>query len=202
MYYKGVVGADAEEWLVKPDGTGHRPLVPARGGASWSSDGKWLYYIAHSHDPLNSSTHRIPVDGGQEILVRDGAIGLAVSSDGGTAYFSPSDDRQGEIWKATPADSGTAEPLNTGLQSRIPLWPHQYVLSPDDAWLATPLRDRGTTNLWVISTMDGSLKQITDFGERATTIGRQVSWSRDGRHVIAALMVTDADIVLLEGWLR
>ena len=65
--------------------------------------------------------------------------------------------------------------------------------------LATPLRDHGTTNLGLISTDDGSLRKITDFGQRSTTIGRQVSWSNDSKYIFAALMETDADIVLLDG---
>jgi Tol biopolymer transport system component len=79
------------------------------------------------------------------------------------------------------------------------VWPHQYTLSPDDRWLAAPLKDRGTTNLWIISTKDGSLRQVTDFQQRPTTIGRQVSWSTDGKYIFAALVETDADIVLLKG---
>ena len=79
------------------------------------------------------------------------------------------------------------------------MWPHQYALSSDDLWLATPLKDRGTTNLWIISTKDGSLRQVTDFQQRSTTIGRQVSWSADNRYIFAALVETDADIVLLKG---
>ena len=62
--------------------------------------------------------------------------------------------------------------------------------------------DQGTTNLWTISTKDGELRQITDFGQRPTMICRQVSWSSDSRYIFAALMETDADIVLLDGALR
>ena len=93
-------------------------------------------------------------------------------------------------------------PLITNLQPRIPMYPHHYALSFDDRWLATPLMDRGTTNLWLISTEDGSLHQITDFQQRSTIIGRQVSWSSDNKYIFAALLETDADIVLLEGALR
>ena len=46
------------------------------------------------------------------------------------------------------------------------------------------------------------LRQITDFGQRPTMICRQVSWSSDSRYIFAALMETDADIVLLGGALR
>jgi Tol biopolymer transport system component len=122
-----------------------------------------------------------------------------VTSDGSTGYFSPATHRQGEVWRVSPVDSGTPEPLVDNLQSRIPMWPHQYDLSPDDEWLATPLKDRDTTNIWVISTADASLHQITDFQKRPTLITRQTSWSSDSKYIFAALLESDADIVLLEG---
>ncbi len=91
--------------------------------------------------------------------------------------------------------------MSTSLQSRVPLWPHHYDLSSNDQWLATPLKDHGTTNLWMISTKNGLLRQVTDFQQRATLIGRQVSWSRDNKYIFAALVEMDTDVVLLEGTL-
>jgi Tol biopolymer transport system component len=200
VYIKHRAGVGTEEWLVNSDGTEQHSLV-AGAGASWSHDGEWLYYITGA--TLNSAaeqcTHKIHVDSKQSVPVRCGAAGLVVTSDGTTAYFSPSAYRPGEVWKATPVDTGTPEPLVTNLKARIPVWPHQYDLSSDDRWLAAPLKDHETTNLWIISTEDGSLRQVTDFQQRPTTIGRQVSWSTDNKYIFAALVETDADIVLLEG---
>jgi hypothetical protein len=51
----------------------------------------------------------------------------------------------------------------------------------------------------VLSTTTGQWRQATDFGERATFIARRVSWSSDGRSVLAAVAEGDADIVMLEG---
>jgi Tol biopolymer transport system component len=73
-------------------------------------------------------------------------------------------------------------------------------LSPDDHWLAVPLKDAGTTNLWTISTADGSFRQITDFN-RPTLIAREVSWSPDGKFIYAAVVDIDADIMLFDGML-
>jgi Tol biopolymer transport system component len=63
-----------------------------------------------------------------------------------------------------------------------------------------PLKDAGTTNLWVVSTAEGSFRQITDF-HRPTLIARQVSWSPDGKYIYAAVVEIDADIMLLDGLL-
>jgi Tol biopolymer transport system component len=201
-YWKGRIGSDAEQWLVRPDGTESTRLVQVRGGAAWSGDGEWLYYMPPIVEAEGGITCRVHVDGGEPVLVRRGAAGLLVTSDGSTAYFCPSDDRPEEVWRVSPVESGTPEPFFSIDPSRIPLWPHMYALSPDDRWLAAPFRERGTTDLFLISTEDGSLRQVTDFQGRATTIGRQVSWSSDGKHVFAALMESDADIVLLEGALQ
>jgi WD40 repeat protein len=84
--------------------------------------------------------------------------------------------------------------------SRVPIW--QIVnpaLSPDGKWLAQALTDGFTTNIWALSTASGEWRQITDFGEPATFIARHVSWSSDGRSILAAVAEGDSDIVLLEG---
>ena len=84
-------------------------------------------------------------------------------------------------------------------QSRIPFVPQGYVLSPDNRWLTMPLRDAGTTNIWGFPTDGGPPRQFTDFGQRSILIARQVSWAPDGKSIYAAVVETDADIVVLDG---
>ena len=200
VYYRQRTGEVATLRLIRPDGTGERRLTETAGGASWSRDGNWVYHMSPSGaGRVTRRTERIRVDGGDPLPVRDGAAGILLSSDGRTGYFSPSTARQGEVWRASPVATGVAELLIGDLQSRLPLWPHHYHLSSDDRWLATPLADGGTTNLWIVSTADGSLRRITDYGERAILIGRQVSWSNDDRAIFAAVLEMDADVVQLEG---
>jgi Tol biopolymer transport system component len=74
-------------------------------------------------------------------------------------------------------------------------------LSPDEKWLAQPLIDGASTNLWLISAADGSMRRITDFGDRAVVIARRVSWSRDSRFIYAAVAEIDADVVVLRNLL-
>jgi len=73
------------------------------------------------------------------------------------------------------------------------------VISPDGKWLALPLVDNGTANIWTVSTADGAFRQLTDFGRRSTFIARRVSWSSDGRSIFAALGEGEGDVVLLAG---
>jgi len=104
-----------------------------------------------------------------------------------------------EIRAATPEDA-PFRVLARIPPSRVPIW--QIVnpaLSPDGKWLAQALTDGFTSNVWVLSTTTGELRQMTDFGERATFIARRVSWSSDGRSILAAVAEGDSDIVLLEG---
>ena len=127
-----------------------------------------------------------------------------IGSDGSTLYYlseRPLVDGtpEFEIRAATPED-GPVRVLARIPASRVPIW--QIVnpaLSPDGKWLAQALTDGVTTNLWALSTTTGDWRQITDFGERATFIVRRVSWSSDGRSILAAVAEGDSDIVLLEG---
>ena len=73
------------------------------------------------------------------------------------------------------------------------------VLSPNGQSLALPLTDGFSTNIWVLPTSGGSLRQLTDFGQRPTYIARRVTWTTDGKWLVAALGLGVADVVLLRG---
>ena len=90
-------------------------------------------------------------------------------------------------------------PLALYARSRVPFWPTGHALSRDNRWIAVPLKDGATTNIWAIPTSGGPFRQLTDFGRRAILIARQVSWSPDGKIIYAAVAESDADIVLLDG---
>jgi Tol biopolymer transport system component len=199
VYIKQDGSGVTEQWLTDPDGSDRRLLTATGGGAFWSHDGQWLYSM--EGPPTEDgiwSTVKLNLDTGETLPVGDEIVGLMITSDGSTGYFSPSTARVGEVWNITPVEGGIRTPLRTDLGPRVPLIPHEYALSPDDAWLATPLMDQGTTNLWLISTADGALRQVTDFQHEPTLICREVSWSSDSRYVFAALMKTSADIVLID----
>src|SRR5262249_25444440 len=102
-----------------------------------------------------------------------------------------------EIHAATP-DNGPSRLIGDIPASRVASW--QIVnpsLSPDGQWLALPLTDGFTTNVWALSTANGEWRQVTDFGDRVTFIARRVAWSADGSSILAAVGEGDADIVLL-----
>jgi len=190
------------EWLVSPDGSYLRQLVPHGSGASWSPDGRWLYY------GIDHCIEKVPVEGGaaKRVLCQHNPGAESLSADGLTLYYYDSADNTVggvEVWKARP-ENGPAALLARVPPSRIPFdgWLWQQVLSPDGNWLAAPFFDQGTTNLWVQSANGGPMRQLTDFGERSVLIVRRISWSPDGRYIYAAVADTDADIVVLDGLLQ
>jgi tricorn protease-like protein len=147
---------------------------------------------------------KVSVDGGAAVTVTSERVRNVIGVDGTTLYYlidrSLADGTpEFEVRTATP-ENAPFHVLARIPASRVPIW--QIVnpaLSPDGKWLAQALTDGLTTNVWALSTTSGEWRQITDFGDRATFIARRVSWSSDGRAVLAAVAEGDSDIVMLEG---
>jgi eukaryotic-like serine/threonine-protein kinase len=197
---RGRRGFDFGVWLVDPDGTNLRNIAEKGLGMAWSPNGLWIYYAESSAGPL----YKVPASGGTPIRVRSEPTRNVIGLHGDTVYFMVErallDGRpEIEIRAATPED-GPSRALARVPASRVPSW--QIVnpaLSPDGEWLAMPLTDGITTNVWALSTRTGTWRQVTDFGNRATFIVRRVSWSSDGGSILAAVAEGDADVVLLNG---
>jgi Tol biopolymer transport system component len=197
---KGHTGLDFGVWLVNPDGGNVRNVAPLGLGMAWSPDGRWLYYSDTSAGALK----KVAASGGEAILVRPERTRNVIGLHEGTLYYAIErpliDGRpEHEIRAASPED-GPSRLVARIPASRVASW--QIInpaLSPDGQWLALPLTDGDATNIWVISTKTGEWRQVTDFGDRAIFIARRVSWSPDGKSLLAAVGEGDADIVLLEG---
>ncbi|HEY1303201.1 MAG TPA: hypothetical protein VGF24_06610, partial [Vicinamibacterales bacterium] len=200
---KGHTGFDFGVWLVNPDGTNLRNVVRQGLGMAWSPDGRWVYYTESSAGTL----YKISAAGGVPVKVRSEPTRNVVGVTDTTLYYMVErpllDGRpEFEIRAASP-ENGASHALARVPASRVPGW--QIVnpaLSPDGEWLAMPLTDGFTTNVWVLSTRTGAWRQVTDFNGRSTFIARRVSWSPDGKSVLAAVGEGDADIVLLDGLVK
>jgi Tol biopolymer transport system component len=195
-------------WLVNPDGSNLRNVANPGLGPAWSADGRWLYYSTRSAAAATDVVLRkVPAGGGAAVTVTSENVRNVIGSDGSTLYYlfeRPLIDGSPdfEIRAATP-ENAVPRLLARIPASRVPIW--QIVnpsLSPDGKWLAQALTDGFTTNLWALRTTTGQWRQITDFGTRTTFIARRVSWSSDGRFLLAALGDGDADIVMLEGLIK
>jgi serine/threonine protein kinase len=205
---RGNQGLTFGVWLVDSDGSNLRNAANPGLGPAWSSNGRWVYYSTWSGAaPTDVVLKKVLVDGGMPVTVRTERLRDASGVHGSTLYYTverPLVDGtpEFEIRAATP-EGEVSRVLARIPASRVPIGQIVHpALSPDGKWLAQALTDGFTTNIWAISTATGEWRQITDFGERATFIARSVSWSPDGRFIMAAVAEGDSDIVLLEGLTR
>jgi Tol biopolymer transport system component len=200
---KDLPGLEFGVWLVSSDGTNLRNVARPGLGMGWSPDGEWLYYS----DIRARAFKKVRVSGGAPVTVRSELGRNVIGVTGTTLYFMVEgqliDGRPDyEIRAATPED-GPSRLVARIPASRVASWQVlNPALSPDGQWLALPLTDGHTTNVWALSTATGEWRQVTDFGDRATFIARRVSWSPDGKFIFAAVGEGDTDIVLLDGLVR
>ena len=152
---------------------------------------------------------KVPIDGGPAVSVRCGnANASAPTPDGSALYLvnlliKSNGILDHEIGVARP-ENGPSTVLARVTGARVPVNRRQLtpVLSPDGKWLAMPLSDGATTNIWVQPTSGEAMRPLTDFSDRSVMIARRVSWSPDSKYVYAAVADTDADIVLFDGLVR
>jgi eukaryotic-like serine/threonine-protein kinase len=189
--------------LIHPDGSRFRPFVDQGVGAGWSRDGRWLYYtVGLESEP---QLEKRPIAGGAPVRVIDGfACFIDEAPDGSGILYGVRTGSKSADWEIRRrAPDGTTTALGTIPGARLPLSDtlFQTTASPDGQWLATPLVDGETTNLWVMPASGGPLVPLTDFGDQPTMIARRIAWSPDSQYVYAALAETDTDIVLWDGLL-
>ncbi len=195
-------GWSVDLWVIRPDGTGRRKVDSAAGWAVWSGDGQWLYYGISKANVWQ--LWKAPADGGPPVQVRaENAQAPALSPDGRTLYYLVplGDVGYSPIELRVGATSGGSSRLLTRIPGwRLPSWQIlSLVMSPDGGEMAALLNDGPATNIWTISTADGGLRAVTDFGREPVFISRRVSWSSNGSHIYAAVGRGDADVVLLAG---
>jgi Tol biopolymer transport system component/predicted Ser/Thr protein kinase len=196
--------ADVTLWLARPDGSEPHDLGVFGAWACWSGDGTWLYYSVLENGVYE--IRKIRIADSRIVTVRtDNAIGCDLARDGSALYYGKVLTQSTGSWDfeirvASPED-GPSRLLGQVSGSRVPTTAVNFhaLLSPDGAWLAMPLLDGATTNLWAISTVTGEWRQLTDFSDRNVMIARRIAWSRDGRHIYASVSDVDSDIVMLAG---
>jgi serine/threonine protein kinase/WD40 repeat protein len=196
-------------WVIQPDGSGLHELVARGFGPCWTRDGRELVY-ATGQDAPALSLERIGLDGGAPVVVRGDASTPALAPDGRTLYYVHGLRHEllglrGDLQICcSPLGEGPSHEIGRIAASRVPVSARllQLFLSPDGQWLAVPLVDGATSNVWALPTSGGPMKQLTDFGDRCNVIARSVSWSADSQFVFAAVAETETDIVLFDGLIK
>jgi Tol biopolymer transport system component len=192
-----------ELWLMGPDGRGQRLFMPGGFSATWSPDGEWLYYSL-GIESGNTRIEKRSVRTNEVVAIRESSRGSPLAVRASALYFCvlSADGHHWEIRRASPED-GPSVVLGSVSMGRVPLSGLLLVfaLSPDDRWLATALLDGATTNIWMMPADGGPLHQVTDFGDRPTTIARQMWWAPDNRSIFAAVAETQSDVIVLDGLL-
>jgi Tol biopolymer transport system component len=195
-------------WLIRPDGSELHELVHRGWGPCWERDGRHLIYTTGQDGPTR--LERIAMDGGAPVVVRTDASTPAVAADGRTLYYVHGLKPEllgllGDLEICCAAiGEGPSHTIGRIAASRVPVSVRllQLFLSPDGQWLATPLLDGATSNVWALPTSGGPIRPLTDFGDRSNVIARSVSWSADGQSLFAAIAETETDIVLFDGLIR
>jgi serine/threonine protein kinase len=195
---------DVTLWVVNSDGSDPRDLGVVGAWACWSGDGRWLYYSALEKGIYH--IRKVRTEDRQVVDVRqDDAVGCAVGPDGSVLYYAKVLVQSTGLWdielRAARPETAPSVSLGRISASRIPVDPVdiQPYVSPDGQWLAMPLVDGATTNLWALSTQTGEWRKLTDFGQTNVMIARRIAWARDGRSLYASVSQLDADIVRLVG---
>ena len=194
--------SDVTLWLTRPDGSETRDLGVTGAWVCWSTDGRWMYFS--DTGPNGYRIRKVPTEGGTPVLVRDDN-GIGCNQSGNALYYAKILTQATGAWDfelrvARPED-GPSPVIARVSGSRVPATAINFHAfpSPDGKWLAMPLIDGSTTNIWAVSTDSGQWRKLTDFGERNVIIARRIAWSADGQHVYASVSDVDADIVLLAG---
>ena len=197
-------------WSVRPDGSENNQFLPKASWLTWSPDHRWVYYVDMAGRAGGSDSRILKMSTADPTPVevrREVANGPAISPDGSTLYYAKLLEPINGLWdyeiRAAQPDSAPSRLLAPISGHRVPAWQGLHpILSPDGKWLALTLNDTFGTNLWLLSTVDGKMHPVTDFGERRTFIARRVAWSPDNKFIFAAVGEGDSDIVFFEGLLR
>jgi len=197
-------------WSVRPDGSDNNEFFAKASWLTWSPDGRWVYYVdlAGLAGGTVGRILKMSTSDSTSVEVRhEVSNGPAISPDGSTLYYAKLLEPINGLWdyeiRAAQPDSAPSRLLTSISGHRVPAWQGLHpVLSSDGKWLALTLNDTFGTNLWLLSTSDGKMHPVTDFGERRTFIARRVAWSPDNKFIFAAVGEGDADIVFFDGLLR
>jgi TolB protein len=144
----------------------------------WSPDGRLLAFISGAASLADVAV--VPADGGEVRGLTD-APGLEIP-----IQWHPKGDRlayiataEGGTFRSSVVDlaSGHSSPLLAETRPAVGLW------SPDGAWLAIQIIDRGSNTIWLADSTGANPKQLTTEGQEQLG-GDLTPWSPDGSELL------------------
>jgi WD40 repeat protein len=175
-----VMKPESGNWSVLTRDQAHGPVL----NHSWSPDGTVIYYDRHTDVP--QGIFSVPVLGGDERLVLDGAFAPEPLPDGSLLVVKRNAEREFQLHRFWPG---------TGRLQALPLLTAQAFFSvrvralPDGSAAVTwgePLARTGSPGFYVIDLATGSTRQLDAKGVSDIDGGRNFAVSLDGKSVIAS----------------
>ena len=182
------------------DGRNQKQLTNGLGEwwANPSPDGKWIYYVAFTLNNEPSNICKIPIDGGEPIVIAKVPGDLPPFDisprDGMIAYRQAGKGQERTAGKISiiPPDGG--DPLKT--ITMPPTAAGFFRWTPDGRAIAFQDSRAGGANIWAVS-LDGKgeAKPLTDF--KTESMDFSFAWSPDGKQlaVIRGTRITDAVLI-------
>jgi len=168
-------GCKLDIWLIRPDGTGARPLTHDGGSAepTWSPDGKRIAFDRYNGASGRSDLYLMNADGTgshtvASITSRFNISRPAWSPDGRTiAFIANAGMLSGGAFGLIGADGTRFEPINSGYALDAPAW------SPDGKWIVFEVAEGGAQGeLWAVTYASLSPSRLVCFDDKTTGQGR------------------------------
>jgi len=170
---------------------------PVAGGfASFSRDGKSIYYSGPGPNDLRPLVWRIPATGGtpERLADTEGAVPVE-SYDGRYLYFAEAEDRVGPLWRV-PLPAGRREKVLDGiLNAMYDLTENGVYFVSRPATQSTLLLSDRTTGDLQLQYFDFATRQITTVAEHVDRFG--LTASRDGRTILFGKIDAAVDELML-----
>jgi Tol biopolymer transport system component len=199
IVFDAVVAGNDDVYVVGADGGHLRQLTSEAsvdGVASWSADGRWIYFASTRAGAI-PDIWRVSPDGGPATRVtRNGGFEAKESPDARYLFFL---DRH----PAGAAADGTARlmraPVGGGSEELVLERVMPFVWSVTDSGIAFVTRETAFDAIDLYRFSDRKVTRIGRLGFRIPPIMRSMTVSRDGRWALATQLVRfDSDLMLLD----
>jgi len=165
------------------------------GAASWSRDGRWIYFTSTRAGAI-PDIWRVPSGGGKATrITQHGGIRPQQSPVGEYLYYADRP-RDGSVGGSNlmqvPAGGGAESPILTGITT--------FWWSVADAGIYFITRESGFDAIDRYKFVDNKVERLGRLAERVAPVGSQLNVSRDGRWALVAQQQVQSDLMLVDNF--